>query len=317
MIDFSKHEFIDEPFTLYFAGGWNRDVDLFLQEHNLNRLGSQLNERQLFNYWIHAKTEGCTSHLFVDSGAWTAHSKGKNLDIDEYIQYVNINDEHFYIIAQGDTIPGKFRQIKSYEDRIKAPESSWQNYLYMLPKLDSPCKLLPIFHQGEDFKWLHNMLDFTDDFGNHIPYIGLSPANDSGVPMKIEFLKRCFDIIRESSHPNVRTHAFGMTSLDVLEMFPLTSADSTSWIMCAANGGVYTPYGVVAISAKAPLSLNHYNMMQRKEKEVLHSYFNKLGFTVEELQNDYKARMKSNILYLMKWMKNYSYKEYSITNTLF
>lgn len=311
-----SHNFKDEPFQLYFAGGWNKEVDKFLQKHNLNRLGSQLGERPLFEEWMSAKKEGCTGHLFVDSGAWSAHSKGVELDIDEYINYVNSHDEYFYIFAQGDTIPGKFRQVKTYEDRMNAPEKSWQNYLYMVERVKSPEKLLPIFHQGEEFKWLQNMLDFTDSNGNHIPYIGLSPANDSGVPMKVEFLRRCFDVIEHSNNPNVRTHAFGMTSLDVLEKFPLTSADSTSWIMCAANGSIYTPFGTIPISAKS-VSQGHYNTLGKVEQNVIKDYIENLGYTIEQVSEDYKARMQINILYLIDWMKNYTCKPYYATSSLF
>lgn len=315
MVSFANANFVEESFQLYFAGGWNKDVDVFLQEHNLNRLGSQLGERPLFEDWMKAKANGCTGHLFVDSGAWSAHSKGREIDIDEYIKYVNDHDDYFYIFAQCDTIPGKFRQIKTYQEKMTAPKLSWDNYLYMVDRVKSPDKLLPIFHQGEDFVWLKNMLDYTDENGIHIPYIGLSPANDSGVPMKVEFLRRCFSMISSSDNPNVRTHAFGMTSLEVLEKFPLTSADSTSWIMCAANGGIYTPFGVVAISEKSSVP-NHYKFLQPHEKEEVSKYLEKYGTTPEQASLDYKIRMKLNILYLIEWMKNYRYKPYKATATL-
>lgn len=315
MVDFSKANFKDESFQLYFAGGWNKEVDVFLQDHNLNRLGSQLGERPLFEDWMKAKMEGKGGHLFVDSGAWSAHSKGVELDIDEYISYVNDHDDYFYIFAQGDTIPGKFRQVKTYQEKMQAPEKSWENYLYMVERVKSTHKLLPIFHQGEEFKWLKNILSYTDDYGNHIPYIGLSPANDSGVPMKIEFLRQCFSIIKESDNPDVRTHAFGMTSLDVLEKFPLTSADSTSWIMCAANGGVYTSFGVITVSEKSD-SPTHYRHLSIKEKKAIDDYIESYGYTTKEASEDYKVRMKLNILYLIEWMKNYTYKPYKSTGLL-
>ena len=308
--------FIDEKFQLYFAGGWNKEVDVYLQEHNLNRLGSQLGERPLFENWVEAKKNGHGGHLFVDSGAWTAHSRGVELDIDEYIQYVNDHDEYFYIFAQGDKIPGRFRQEKTYQDKVTAPELSWKNYLYMVDRVKSPFKLLPIFHQGEEFKWLQNILNYTDELGNHIPYIGLSPANDSGVPMKIEFLRRCFSIIKKSNNPNVRTHAFGMTSLDVLEKFPLTSADSTSWIMAAANGSIYTPYSTLPISSKSNVP-GHYRTLMGKEKKAVDDYIEAQGFTAEQAGEDYKVRMKININYLIKWMQDYEYKPYTATRGLF
>lgn len=308
--------FKNENFQLYFAGGWNTDVDLYLQEHNLNRLGSQLNERSLFNEWFKAKNEGKGGHLFVDSGAWTAHSQGVELDIDEYIGYINEYDDYFYIYAEADTIPGKFRQEKTYEERMAAPKISWDNYLYMVDKVASPFKLVPVFHMGEDFKWLKNMLEFKDSKGNHIPYIGLSPANDSFVTAKVEFFKQCFNVIQDSSNPRVRTHAFGMTSLDVLERFPFTSADSTTWLVIAANGGILTPYGIITISAKSGVK-GHYLDLDKDTQKKIDKYIHKQGFAVEEAMHDYKVRMKLNINYLMDFMENYKYTPCGTSNGLF
>ena len=86
--------------------------------------------------------------------------------------------------------------------------------------------------------------------GKHIPYIGVSPANDRSTKEKNEWFEIVFRMIGQSSNPNVKTHAFGMTSLPVLERYPFTSADSTSWIMTGANGGIMTPNGTVVISEK-------------------------------------------------------------------
>ena len=133
--------------------------------------------------------------------------------------------------------------------------------------------------------------------------------------MKIQFLKRCFSIIQNSDNPNVKTHAFGMTSLDVLERFPLTSADSTSWIMCAANGGIYTPYGVISISNKSN-GAGHYSTLSNIERKKIDEYIASLGFTAKDAGEDYKVRMKLNILYLIDWMNNYTYKSFRAVNGL-
>ena len=96
-----------------------------------------------------------------------------------------------------------------------------------------------------------NILEWVDENGEHIPYIGISPANDQPVKEKEKFIDKCFKIIAKSSNPNVCTHAFGMTSLYILERYPFTSADSTSWILNGANGSIMTKYGSVrATSAR-------------------------------------------------------------------
>ena len=155
---------------LYMAGSTFKGLDEWLQEKGYNKLLSQENDRRIIATWIEAKRKGQASNskLFIDSGAFSAHTKGVEIDVDEYIEYLNANDDAFTIYAQVDKIPGRFGQPKTREQKLEAPKISWENYLYMVDKLKSPKKLLPVFHQGEDFKWLHNILEYRDKNGEPI-----------------------------------------------------------------------------------------------------------------------------------------------------
>ena len=185
---------------------------------------------------------------------------------------------------------------------------SWNNYLYMRERLKSPEKLLPIFHQGEDFKWLHNILDYRSPEGDKIWYMGISPANDKPVKDKIKFIDKCFDIIKHSSNPDICTHAFGMTSLNVLEMYPFTSADSTSWLMNGANGCIMTKYGSVLVSAKSIHSPQHIAMMPKAAQHEIQAYVESKGYDMSKLGTQYTERIRFNIDFLLDWAKNYRYK---------
>lgn len=304
-------------FDLYFAGAGEKSVINFKLINLTNQLLSQLNERKMILNWIdYMKKNNLKPKLFVDSGAWSAHSKGKDVDIDAYISFLNEFDEYFHIYAELDKIPGEFRKPKTIEQKLEAPEISWKNYLYMKDKVKSRDKLLPVFHQGEDFKWLSIILEYKhEDTRKHIPYIGISPANDSSIPGKIAFIDKCFDIIKKSSNPNVKTHAFGMTSLNILEQYPFTSADSTSYLMSAINGGIMTDYGVLNISNRR---LYKDNMLFLKDKKILNDIISKYEFTLEELSEDANKRTIYNIKYLLDWAKNYKYKPSNIKqNNLF
>ena len=291
-------------FHLYFAGNVDKSIDDFLAELKLARLYSQLNDRKCIDYWNEYETKG---DLFIDSGAWTAHTKGTEVDIDEYIDYINSMDEKLHIYAELDKIPGVYKKPKSKEELLHAPEYSWKNYLYMRERVKSPEKLLPIFHQGEDYKWLSLMLETT--FGRkHIPYIGISPANDSSLKYKKIFIENCFKVIHQSSNPNVKTHAFGMTSWDVLEAFPFYSADSTRWIWQSMLGNIMTPYGVYYVSRRGEeYNYNLYKMGTNAIKKF-ESYIRQYGFELEELKDDYNARMKLNAIHLKWWCETYTYK---------
>ena len=294
-----RREEHDLAFNLYFAGSQVKLADEVIEEHNLLRLLSYLNDkRHIFN----RKEKGLVT--FIDSGAFSAHTKGAEVDVDDYIAFLNEHDETVSICAQLDTIPGEFGKPKTKEQLLAAPESSWKNYLYMYDRLKSPKKLLPIFHQGEDFKHLHRML-------NHEPkieYMGISPANDMPTQSKEKWINECFKIIKDSPNPNIKTHAFGMTSLWVLERYPFTSADSTSWIMTGANGGIMSKFGVLMVSENGKKNPKHIANLPKLILEELTSYVEERGFTLKQLAEDYKQRIIWNILYLKDWAENYEYK---------
>lgn len=290
-------------FNLYFAGSQAKIADELIEEHGLLRLLSYLNDKR---HLTNRQAKGLPT--FVDSGAYSAHTKGAEIDVDAYIAYLNEHDEHVAIAAQLDKIPGVFGRPRTKEELEEAPESTWENYLYMYPKLKSPEKLLPIYHQGEDFKHLHRML-------NHEPkieYMGISPSNDLTTKSKEKWIKECFKIIEKSANPNVKTHAFGMTSLWVLDRYPFTSADSTSWIMTGANGGIMSKYGVLMVSDNGKRNPKHVANLPKAVLEELESYIEAQGFTLEALGSDYKARMCFNIMYLKEWADNYEYKPVEI-----
>lgn len=291
-------------FDLYFAGAKNRYADAYLLKKGANRLQSQLIDRANIAEWCTKKSD--KSKLFIDSGAFTAYTKGVSLNVDEYITYLNSITDKITIFAQLDKIPGQFNRPKTKQEVLEAPELSWQNYLYMRERVKEPKKLIPIFHQGEDYKWLHNMLEWTDENGEHIPYIGISPAID--VNGMRDFLDKSFKIISQSSNPKVKTHAFGMTQLRLLEIYPYTSADSTSWKLSAAMGSIYTPYGAVYVSDRR----NHdkdYIMNQSKEAyQKILDYIGRLGFTFEDVRDHDYNRYIVNIQYLLDWAENYKFK---------
>lgn len=291
---------------LFFAGSDNPVWQKHLIDNNCNRLASWVNDKKVITDWIE---KGATGKLFIDSGAYSAHSVGKEVDVDKYIELLNELDDHVYIAAQVDKIPGVFRQPKTRKQLLEAPYESWQNYLYMREKVKSPDKILPIFHQGEDFDWLVRMLETKFD-GKHIPYIGISPANDVATTEKNRWFKSVFKIIAESSNPKVKTHAFGMTSLPMLERYPFTSADSTSFIMTGANGLIMTKFGNIVMSEKqsdAALFYKHYFASNEEESEF-YKYIEKMGYNVATLETDYAERVKFNISYLLDWLSSYEFK---------
>ena len=290
------------PFDLYFAGSQCKLCDDWLKANKVCRLLSYYYHKTDIKSWIEEANK--ESKLFVDSGAFTAFTKGKEIDVDTYIEYLNKMSPGFTIFAQMDYIR------KGPMDDTDAAEKSWENYLYMYERLNEPDKLLPVFHQGEPFQALQNMVEFKKPNGEYMDYIALGALVGTGVtiPQKIDFFSKCFNVILGSKNPNIKVHAMGMTSLELLERFPFYSADSTAWIMQGVTGSIFTPWGNFDVSdntknAKTNLRNQHPEVIQ-KVKEYLES----IGINYEELFTDYRYKLMCNLITLQNWANNYKYK---------
>ena len=66
-------------FDLYFAGAPNLELNKYMMSKGCCRLQSQLNERRGAQLWIDYTKEHSGIKVFIDSGAFSAWSKGKPL----------------------------------------------------------------------------------------------------------------------------------------------------------------------------------------------------------------------------------------------
>lgn len=305
-------------FDIYLASYDDNKIMKDAWENDWPLLYSQINNRGVLDNRWNAPTNG---KLLVDSGAHSAHTKGIKLDLEEYIGYANEHMDKITLYVQVDKIPGQYLMPKTSKDFLEAPELSWENYLYMREKSKDPDKLVPVFHMGEDLKWLENMCNYTFSDGSHIPYIGLSPRGDVSLQAKYDFSASCFATIQKSKNPNVKTHAFGATSLEMLERLPYTSADSTTWVLVSAYGQVWMPncidgdvngvgikLGVSKENISHPTSTQTYWEQSPDIKKRLDDYFESIGTNIEELSVSHSARALASAKYVQKWAKNYKYK---------
>ena len=305
-------------FDLYMASFDDNRIINNAWENDWPLLYSQINNRNVLMKRFDAPTKG---KLLIDSGAHSAHTKGIKLDLEEYIGFVNDHIEKTTLYVQVDKIPGVYLMPKTAKDFLEAPELSWENYLYMREKSKDPSKLVPVFHQGEDLKWLENMCNYTFSDGSHIPYIGLSPRGDVSLKAKYDFSAECFSVIQSSKNPTVKTHAFGATSLEMLERLPYTSADSTTWVLVSAYGQVWMPgaiigefdgvgikLGVSKENIAHPTGTQTYWEQSPEIKKKLDDYFESIGTNIQELSVSHSARALASAKYVQKWAENYEYK---------
>ena len=286
-------------------------------------LVSQL-DRSSIQKMIQYADRGIVKSLFIDSGAFSFHTgKCKSIDVDEYIEFVNGIDKYIYAVAQVDTLPGKFGEVKSKEDYENSANKSWENFLYMYPRMQSPEKLIPVFHFGESFHdSLGRMLSWKDENGKPLDKVGLSPANDTAQNTKDVYLRECYDFIAESDNPEVKTHLFGMTSLQALAKFPCYSADSVSHRLRTGYNKVYTlKWGTISLSDRTRTNKSKSNMSflrtcdkaTYKEFEDLAAHY---GFTIDQLKEDNAARVAMDVLEVQRAIREkYGYSTANLKRT--
>ena len=322
------------PYRLIAAGEGPRNVELpdgtIMSASDLKRT---MKYPQLFAWnlegkalleWTEYKMNNpdCECDLVVDSGAYSAWSRGKLFDMDEYINFLNSNhilDVAFWA-AEADKIPGSMGVDPTEEERLAAPEESWNNYLYMIKRVKWPKKIVPIFHQGEDYRHLIRMLEYRFPDGDFIPYIGISPRNDVHVGEKTKWYEAIWKIIYEKCAELGReiplTHNFGMTTVSMMEQYPSCSSDSTSWVRSASFGNIMIVVNgkikSIYVSNRNLDDPDHILHQPVAVQEAVEQVCRELGhgFSIEALVNDDKGALRPlfNLMSLDRWKQSFTYE---------
>ena len=220
---------------IYFAGALGVEFDFSpLRKEIRNRLVSfYYMNGSLSEKYFHASQEEYDS-IIVDSGAFSAWNKGVFIDIEEYMRFCmkNIRADYFVNLDVIPASPGE--KLIPLKETERSAEEGFKNYK-KLKKYIPEKKLIHVFHQNEDFKWLKRMVDSMD-------YIGLSPANDRTTREKVMWLDKCMEyILSNKGFPKIKFHGFAVTSLPLMKRYPWYSVDSSTWAVLAGGGGVYIP----------------------------------------------------------------------------
>ena len=164
-------------------------------------------------------------NFFLDSGAYSAVRSGRPIKIDDYCRFIHDNRAWLTLYAAPDVItPG---------EPDAGAEESWKNYEIMLSQGLDP---VPVFHFGEDIKWLRRYLDAGAS------YIALGgTAIYSHMKTRIlEWHDIAWQVLADQAgRPVVRVHAFGETDDRILRRFPWQSADSATWIHVLRNRSLF------------------------------------------------------------------------------
>lgn len=174
----------------------------------------------LTSYWIQ-KTRDLAPYegfnLFLDSGAFTAFTKHKVIDIDVYADFIHREKSRMEIYANLDVIG----------DHAKTE----QNQLYLESKGLTP---IPVFHCNSP---LNVLAEMREKYG-YIALGGLVPLAREPKAMS-NWLNKCFQIlIPKIREGKLKVHGFGLTNHKILMKYPFYSVDSTSWLSGEAYGSM-------------------------------------------------------------------------------
>ena len=174
--------------------------------------------------------------LLLDSGAYSVWNVGGVVDLDRYIQFCKDHPGVSYYVSLDVIIGKKGDDRTKRADAVEAScQESWSNYQKMISVLPIE-KVIPVFHRGENFKWLEKYLKFG------CPYIGFGQIGTGGGEGQGHYLDQIRKFVcGADGRPVVKTHGFAVTAYELMLSFPWHSVDSASWIRAGSYCDVYFP----------------------------------------------------------------------------
>jgi len=145
--------------------------------------------------------------ILLDSGAFSIWKRGFNVDILDYVTYIEKHDISKYIVL----------------DVIGDHEKTMENQKIMEELGLNP---IPVFHMTSPILNLGAICEIY-------PYVCLGGTVGSSFSKRVEFFKRVFD-----AFPSHKFHGLGLTDSRIMKMFPFYSVDSTTWLVADKCGKI-------------------------------------------------------------------------------
>jgi len=172
--------------------------------------------REAFAFWV--ENRRARANVFLDSGAFGAYTRGAEIDLERYCDYIRGHEAALECYAALDVI-GDWRATQ-------------RNLDIMLARGLKP---IPTFHRGSPWEVL-------DQLSGSFPYVALGGMAGGG-GRALTTRKRLMPYLDECWRRlwrrwPIKVHAFGVIAQWVLERYPFYSADSSSAIVGAGMGRV-------------------------------------------------------------------------------
>lgn len=293
------HIYMAAVYTNSYMSGMNRYVKLNDREREIvNGLP------HILESWHYVGKQSYVDHMrrlgakvFLDSGAFSAHTLGVELKVEDYVDYIARN----WDIIRGE---GPGNMMASVLDGIGDAHKTYQNQMEMerifREKYSVNWRPLPCFHAGEPESYLEYYVQNYD-------YITLGGMVGSSTQQLMIWLDRMWEkfLTDGAGRPRVKVHGFGITAVPIMEAYPWYSCDSSSWIQSAAFGSIVMP-GVSRKNPAMPLSVSekspsrhdagqHATTLSQPEIDYVFRLLEEQGFTYERLSTIYESRAAYNL----------------------
>lgn len=236
--------------------------------------------------WFKLNMQNKKVCLFLDSGAFSAHTQGIKIDIDEYAAFIKKNKKYIDHYANLDVIGDAEASLKN------------QKYLEKLG-----LKPIPVFHYGEDISYLKYYI-------KNYAYLGIGGTVSVSRIDRRKWLDMLFSQYlcdQKTGLPKVKIHGFGLSSFSLMLRYPWYSVDSTTWVKAGSVGSIFVPkykqgrwiYSEdahkITVSLKSP-SLKehgkHYNTLSKEEQKIIRLYLKEKGYKLGKSTFDSEGKEK-------------------------
>lgn len=222
---------------------------------------------KLLNEWTYDR-------LFLDSGAFSAYTQDKTINLDVYAEFIKQYESKITHYANLDVIGDA--------------EKTFENYKLLKAKGLKP---MPVYHYGEARSYLKRYIDEGES------YIALGGM----VGKQNSFTCQLEELFDQYSH--IKFHGFGLSNPVHVNKYPWYSVDSSTWSTGARMGHLIADDRQI-----------HYSELTSQERVALLDAFDipeemkcKL---FEGIGTDYKARNFINILAFKNIEKRHNVKEF-------
>jgi len=202
-----------------------------------------------------------SKRLFLDSGAFTAWSRGQTINLEEYAAFIKRNQSGIEVAANLDV--------------IDSSDGTWRNQ-QALEALG--VQVLPVIHIGEPMSVLDRILSKYDHFavGGLVPYLKVGGGSSSKAKA-IRFLDNVF-----SRSKGRKIHGFGVNDPRYWMRYPFYSVDATSWQNATRYGQMFRFDG-------SPI----YKRFRSKDKERMFEIGIRPGDKKESLKHNQEMLMRA------------------------